>query len=179
MVPAPIVTEIFEPVTATWQYIVADPTTKDAVIIDSVLDFDPATRTLSSKTADNLLAVVAEKGYRVAYVLETHAHADHLTAAKYLQAKLAEKQGGFRPQVGIGKRIVGVQDRFAARYGVPKEELAGVFDKLFEDDEEFAIGELRAQALHLPGHTPDHVGYMIGGTKSSPFPNRHTRAFAG
>jgi len=162
MPPEPTVTDVFEPVTATWQYIVADPATRDAVIIDSVLDFEPATRSLSSKSADGLLDIVQEKGYRVVKILETHAHADHLTAAKYLQTKLAQSQG-FKPEVCIGKRIEGVQDRFARRYGVPKDELENVFDKLFDDDEEFAIGELKAQALHLPGHTPDHLGYKIGG----------------
>ena len=96
-------------------------------------------------------------------ILETHAHADHLTAASYLQSRLALQQGGHRPLIGIGKRIDQVQKWFGQRYGVPENEWKGMFDKLFDDDEAFEIGNLKAQAIHLPGHTPDHMGYYIGG----------------
>lgn len=156
----PIVHTVFEPQTSTWQYIVADPSTKAAVIIDPVLDFDPARNAISTKSADGLLALVQREGYIVDRLLETHAHADHLTAAKYLQARLAKN--GKKPEVGIGKRIAEVQERFAKRYGIAKEEYEGAFDKLWEDDEIFHVGELEAKAVHLPGHTPDHMGYLIG-----------------
>jgi glyoxylase-like metal-dependent hydrolase (beta-lactamase superfamily II) len=89
-------------------------------------------------------------------LLETHAHADHITAAQYLKQKL----GGV--PVGIGKRITGVQERFGKIYEVPKKWWDGAFDKYFEDDERFMIGDLECQVMHLPGHTPDHVGYMCG-----------------
>ncbi|KAK3324712.1 beta-lactamase-like protein [Cercophora scortea] len=159
----PTVHSIFEPQTCTWQYIVADPSTKSALIIDSVLDFDPAKNQITTTTADALLALVKEKGYTVERILETHAHADHLTAAKYLQRQLQLSQGDeAKPQVCIGKRISEVQARFAARYGVPSEECEGAFDHVFEDDEVFKLGELEVKALHLPGHTPDHMGYLIG-----------------
>jgi glyoxylase-like metal-dependent hydrolase (beta-lactamase superfamily II) len=157
----PLVHTVFEPQTSTWQYVVADPSTKAAVIIDPVLDFDPARNAISTKSADGLLALVKEQGYTVDRLLETHAHADHLTAAKYLQDKLAKD--GKKPEITIGKRIAEVQERFAKRYDIAKDEYEGAFDKLLDDDEVFHVGQLEAKAVHLPGHTPDHMGYLIGG----------------
>jgi hypothetical protein len=157
----PMIHDVFEPRTGTWQYVVADPSTKKAAIIDSVLDFDPATNTVTHSSADNLLSLVAEHGYAVDYILETHVHADHITAAKYLQRQLSAKQD-HAPAIGIGKRVKQVQEQFARRYEVPETELAGAFDKLFDDDEVFRIGDVEAKAVHLPGHTPDHLGYVIG-----------------
>lgn len=151
----------FEPVTATWQYIVADPATRDAVIIDSVIDFNPVSNQISTQTADSLLSLVSEKNLTVTHILETHAHADHLTASTYLQQQLVN-QGKPRPAIGIGARITQVQSTFAPRYGIEDSELSNVFEKLFQDNEEFMIGKLTAKVLHLPGHTPDHVGYIIG-----------------
>ena len=162
----PTVHPIFEPVTGTFQYVVADPSTRVAVIIDPVLNYDPITQAITTSSADSLLSLATERGYRIDWILETHAHADHLTAASYLQKQL-EQQQGHRPAIGIGKRIGLVQERFAERYSVPKEECKCAFDELFEDDEVFTIGSLEAKALHLPGHTPDHLGYMIG-SKPSP-----------
>ena len=153
---------MFEPVTGTWQYVVADEATSQAVIIDPVLDFDPVSQAITTAAADSLMALVNEHGYHIVHILETHAHADHLTAASYLQSRLARQQG-HKPPIGIGKRIVQVQKLFGQRYGVPAEEYGIVFDKLFEDDEMFEIGDLKGTAIHLPGHTPDHLGYMIGG----------------
>lgn len=159
----PVVYPCFESQTGTWQYVVADPATNSAVIIDAVLDFDPAKNTIATTSADALLSLVQDKGLTVERLLETHAHADHLTAAKYLQAKIAEtRQGTAKPQVCIGKRIAQVQERFACKYGIQQEDCVGMFDKLFDDDEEFSVGQLKAKVLHLPGHTPDHVGYVIG-----------------
>jgi glyoxylase-like metal-dependent hydrolase (beta-lactamase superfamily II) len=155
----PKVHTIFEPVTGTWQYIVADPTSKKAVIIDSVLDFDPGSATISTKSANQLISVVNEYGYTVTHILETHAHADHLTASRYLQSQLSSASP---IPIGIGKRITKVQDTFAARYAVPEEELSNAFEITFGDDESFDIGGVTAKVLHLPGHTPDHVGYQIG-----------------
>lgn len=149
---------------------VVDPETNSAVIIDAVLDYDPVTLSVDTHTADGLLALVDEHGYKVQWILETHAHADHLSAAAYLQDSLAEKQG-FRPPIGIGKRIGQVQQLFGRRYGVPSKEYEDVFAKLFEDDEIFEIGNLKAKAMHLPGHTPDHLGYKIGGKFLSECPD--------
>ncbi|KAK4196301.1 putative Zn-dependent hydrolase [Triangularia verruculosa] len=156
---APIVHPVFEPVTGTYQYVIADPFTLTAAIIDPVLDFEPARNTVSTTTADSLLGIVAQNGYKVAYLLETHAHADHLSASRYLQLKLEQSTS---PKTGIGKRIVQVQQTFASKYGVEQSELDGVFDFLWEDNQTFKIGELEAKVVHLPGHTPDHVGYLIG-----------------
>lgn len=138
-----------------------------AVIIDPVLDYDPATQGIATTTADALLARISKEGLKIDMILETHAHADHLSAASYLQSKLAKTQG-HRPSIGIGKRIDQVQRRFGERYGVPKPEYDMVFDKAFEDNEEFAVGSLKAMAIHIPGHTPDHMGYKIGGTVMHP-----------
>jgi glyoxylase-like metal-dependent hydrolase (beta-lactamase superfamily II) len=135
------------------------------VIIDPVLDYDPLTQAISTASADSLLSLVAANGYKVERILETHAHADHLTAASYLQKRLAshKQQGHHQPAIGIGNRIGTLQDLFSRRYGVPASEVDSVFDKLFADDEVFEIGSLKATAIRLPGHTPDHLGYRIGG----------------
>ncbi|KAH6696844.1 putative metallo-beta-lactamase domain protein [Plectosphaerella plurivora] len=158
----PIISHSFHPGTGTWQFLVADPLSKSAVIIDPVLDFDPATSTISTTSADHLLSLVKENGYNIERLLETHAHADHLTASGYLQARLAERQE-VAPVTCIGKRITEVQQTFAPRYGIPVEEYRDVFDHLFEDEEVFTIGSVEAKVMHLPGHTPDHIGYLVGG----------------
>ncbi|KAJ4193839.1 hypothetical protein NW759_016544 [Fusarium solani] len=157
----PTVHDLFETVTGTWQYVVADPSTLTAVIIDPVLDYDPVTQAITTKTADLILSLVKDKGYKVERILETHAHADHITAAAYLQKRLTQSQG-HKPLIGIGKRIDQVQARFGKGYGVLAKEYECVFDKFFDDDETFDIGNLKAMAIHLPGHTPDHLGYKIG-----------------
>lgn len=160
----PTIHPVFEHVTGTWQYIVSDPSTRSAAIIDPVLDYNPVTQAITTDSADALLSLVKDKGYKIERILETHAHADHLTAASYLQKQLFQSQG-YKPPIGIGKRIEQVQTLFGQRYGIQREEYTTVFDKLFEDDESFQIGNLTAKAIHLPGHTPDHLGYQIGGTK--------------
>lgn len=158
----PVIHSVYEEKTGTWQYVVADPSSKTAVIIDPVLDYDPATQIISSQTADSLLSMIKEKDYKIDRILETHAHADHLTAASYLQDCLAEQQG-HRPPICIGQRIGEVQRLFSQIYDIPAHEYENAFDKLFDDDETFDIGRLTATIVHLPGHTPDHVGYKIGG----------------
>lgn len=169
----PTVHALFETQTGTWQYVVADPTTSAAVIIDPVLDYDRTARAVATASADALLSLVEQKRYRVDMILETHAHADHLTAASYLQRQLVRRTG-HRPPIGIGKRIGQVQELFAERYGVLEEEYRTVFDVLLEDDEVFHIGQLSASAIHLPGHTPDHMGYKIGGSSNASIPHIDT-----
>lgn len=166
--PEPVIHHEFEPVTGTWQYIVADPSSGRAAIIDPVLDYEPAAQLITTATADSLLSLVKEKGYTIDWILETHAHADHLTAASYLQTRLAEEQGGQKPVIAIGARINKVQELFGERYGIPAKEYNMVFDTLFGDDETFSIGSLEATTTHLPGHTPDHLGYKIGGKSRHP-----------
>ena len=158
----PTIHAVFETKTGTWQYVVADPSSSAAVIIDPVLDYDPANQAVTTSAADSLLSLVKENGYKVDRILETHAHADHLTAASYLQDRLT-REHGHKPSIGIGKRIGQVQKLFGQRYAVPPDEYKVVFDTLFDDDETFKIGNLVATAMHLPGHTPDHLGYKVGG----------------
>lgn len=158
--PEPLIHAIFEPNTGTFQYVVVDPSSKASIIIDPVLDFDACTSSIKSISADSLLSLITDKGYSVQYVLETHAHADHLSAASYIQAQLSKI--GTRPEIGIGQRIGQVQKLFGKRYGVPSKEYTSAFDLLFSDDETFRVGSMLIQAIHLPGHTPDHMGYRIG-----------------
>lgn len=160
MTSEPIIHPVFETTTGTFQYIITDPTSLATVIVDPVLDFDPCNSSISTKSADALLSLVKLHDYKVEHILETHAHADHLSAASYLQAQLS--RSGKRPRIGIGKRIDQVQAIFGRRYGVPPREHQAVFDKLFEDDEVVHVGAMAIKAIHLPGHTPDHLGYQIG-----------------
>ncbi|KAJ5951155.1 uncharacterized protein N7479_009568 [Penicillium vulpinum] len=157
----PVIHDVFEPTSGTWQYLIVDPSTSKAAIIDPVLNYDPVTQAVTTQTADSLLSLIKEKGYTIDKILETHAHADHLSAASYLQKRLAQHQD-HKPPICIGKRIEQVQKLFAERYGVPPKEYQAIFDNLLEDNEIFTIGNLKAKAIHLPGHTPDHLGYMIG-----------------
>jgi len=147
----------------TWSYVVSDPTTRTAAIIDPVLDFDASSGRIGTTSATALLDHVERNALQVRWVLETHAHADHLTAASYLRYRLGAKSDGLKPLVVAGQRIREMQEAIGEKYGVPGEEYINVFDKLFEDDETFQIGQLTAMAIHLPGHTPDHLGYKIGG----------------
>jgi glyoxylase-like metal-dependent hydrolase (beta-lactamase superfamily II) len=157
----PIIHPIFDLNTSTWQYIVADSATKDAVIIDSVLDYDITTTAITTSTADDLLEVVKHYHYNIIYILETHIHADHLTASKYLQQTLF-RAGARKPQICIGRRIENVQQNFATKYSIDKAEYEGVFDRLLDDEEHLPLGSIEIEVLHLPGHTPEHVGYVIG-----------------
>ncbi|KAI9744660.1 MAG: hypothetical protein M1818_002189 [Claussenomyces sp. TS43310] len=162
MATGPAVYACFESKTSTWQYIVADPDTREAVLINSVLDFDLITNSISAEAATKTLDVVQRHGLHITKILETHAHADHLTAATYLQCRLAQ-ESHIRPDICIGKRIREVQSIFAAKYAVNPAEMEGVFDILFNDDEEFTFGQFEARVVHLPGkHSPEHVGYIIG-----------------
>jgi len=161
--PEPNVLPVFEPKTGTWQYIISCPTTSKACILDPVLDYDPSTATISTTSADALLSHIASKSLTVTHIMETHAHADHLTASRYLQASLTTTSpNSLTPQICIGRRIKDVQATFSAKYGIDKSDLIYSFDKLWDDGETFEVGELTGQVLYLPGHTPDHVGYAIG-----------------
>lgn len=157
----PIVHSIFEKQTSTWQYIVACAQSRQAVIIDSVLDFDPTKLEITTTSADGLLEFAASHDYNIVRLLETHAHADHLSAAYYIQQKLLASNS-YQVPICTGHRIRQVQKTFAQKYNVPQSELDQAFDHLFNDGEVFSIGCVTAQVLHLPGHTPDHSGYMIG-----------------
>lgn len=147
----------FDDATSTASFLVWDRETKDAAVIDAVLDFEAATGKLSTASADRMLAHASEHGLRIVWVLETHAHADHLSAADHIRRKTGAR-------IGIGARIKEVQTRFRALFGAPEAETeASVFDALFEDGEVFRIGGVEARVLHTPGHTPACVTYVIGG----------------
>jgi glyoxylase-like metal-dependent hydrolase (beta-lactamase superfamily II) len=127
-----------------------------AAIIDPVLDYEPRAARTSTGSADAVLAAAASGGLNVQWILETHAHADHLSAADYLRRKLAAK-------VGIGAQIVAVQEAFKPLFNATDVVPDGrAFDTLFDDGDEFRIGSLRAQVIHTPGHTPACVTYVIG-----------------
>jgi len=153
----PEITALFDEATNTVSYLVADPATKTAAVVDSVLDFDPKSGRTTTASADRLIAAVQEKGLTVEWLLETHMHADHLTAAPYLKEKL----GG---RIAIGARIGEVQKTFGAVFNAePGFAVDGrQFDHLFADGERFRIGTLEAQALHTPGHTPACMTYVVG-----------------
>lgn len=147
----PHIQPFFDPATGTVTYVVHDGTA--AAIIDPVLDFDPKSGRISTASADRVVAFVRSRPLRVEWILETHAHADHLTAAPYIRSRV----GG---RIAIGERIGEVQAIFREIFNVRKELPA--FDHLFADAERFAIGRLEAEAMHVPGHTPADMAYRIG-----------------
>ncbi len=154
---APIVHSFFDEPTNTATYVVWDPATRKAAIVDSVLDFDAAAGRTGTTSADAVIAYVREHGLSIEWLLETHAHADHLSAAPYLQKVL----GG---QLAIGREIIRVQNVFGKIFnaGTDFERDGSEFDRLFDDGDRFAIGDIEAIALHVPGHTPADMAYVIG-----------------
>ena len=153
----PHVAAFFDPATFTYSYIVSDPQSKRCAIVDSVLDYDPASGRTSTASADRLIAHVREQGLTVDWLLETHVHADHLSAAPYLKREL----GG---QLAIGANITVVQNTFGKVFNAGTEFATDgrQFDRLLHDGEHFQIGGIDAQALHTPGHTPACMTYLIG-----------------
>lgn len=147
----------FDEPTNSVSYVVSDPRTGRAAIVDSVLHFDPATGRTGKTPADALVAYVREHELTVDWLLETHVHADHLSAAPYLQGVL----GG---QLAIGRAITRVQDVFGKMFNAGTEFArdGSDFDVLFDDGDRFAIGELSCSVLHVPGHTPADVAFVIG-----------------
>jgi glyoxylase-like metal-dependent hydrolase (beta-lactamase superfamily II) len=145
--------------TGTWSYLVADPATGAAAIIDPVLDFDARSGRSSFDSASQLLERIRRDGLRVQWLLETHAHADHLSAAHALRERIG-RDHGHRPQLAIGRRIGEVRRVFAPVFGLADDTAA--FDRLLDDEETFAIGELPVQVIPVPGHTQDSLAYLIG-----------------
>jgi glyoxylase-like metal-dependent hydrolase (beta-lactamase superfamily II) len=153
----PVITPFFDEDTFTVTYVVHDPETKKAAVIDSVLDFDPNSGRISFASAEAVLAYVREQGLEVEWHLETHAHADHLSAAPWLQERL----GG---RIAIGEHIVTVQEVFGKLFnaGTEFQRDGSDFDRLWKDGDQFRIGTLDVTVLHVPGHTPACVAYVIG-----------------
>ena len=154
--PNPAVQAFFDPATHTLTYLVCDPASGKCAIIDPVLDFDPAAARTSTRSADAVLAAAAGAGLTVAWLLETHAHADHLSAAHHLH----ERTGA---PVVIGDRIVTVQKTFAPLFAAADVRPDGsAFNRLVADGETLPLGELTVEVMHTPGHTPACVSYRIG-----------------
>ena len=153
----PVIKTFFDEATFTASHVVHDPQTKTAAIIDSVLDYEASSGRTSHATAEQIVAYVKAEGLSVAWQLETHAHADHLSAAPWLQ----EQVGG---KLGIGAAITHVQEVFGKIFntGTQFARDGSQFDHLFHDGETFKIGALEAIALHVPGHTPADMAFIIG-----------------
>ena len=156
MTASPIVEAFFDPATHTVTYIVADPATGRAAVIDPVLDYEQATGRTATGSLEAVLARIAERGWTLERVLETHAHADHLTGAHEIKVRTGVP-------VGIGDRIGKVQKVFADLFeATDVTPDGGVFDALYGDGDRFALGELTVEVMHTPGHTPACVSYVIG-----------------
>lgn len=153
----PIVKDFFHEDTNTFSYVVRDPATKACAIIDSVLDYDPASASTSTTHADRIIAYIKAQNLTVEWILETHVHADHLTAAQYLKAELGGK-------IAMSQKIGIVQETFGAIYhlDIKQWNAQQLFDYLFEDHESFQIGTLKAYNIPTPGHTPACLSYVIG-----------------
>ncbi len=145
--------------TGTWSYVVADPATRMAVIIDPVLDYDAKSGRTSTTSADLLIDTIQGNFYQLTWILETHAHADHISAAPMLKKTL----GG---RIAIGRGITQVQKVFKPIFNLDADFATdgSQFDHLFESDEAFSVGDIQARVIATPGHTNDSVSYLIGDT---------------
>ena len=147
----------FDSATSTYSYVVADTDSRQCALIDAVLDYAPASGRTSHESAERMIAHVREQGLDVQWILETHVHADHLSAGHYLRAQL----GG---RLAIGEQVRTVQDTFATLFNVEPgfARDGSQFDQLFRDGDTFEVGGIPARALHTPGHTPACMSYLIG-----------------
>jgi glyoxylase-like metal-dependent hydrolase (beta-lactamase superfamily II) len=181
---APVVTGFYEKLTCSVQYVVADPATKRCAIIDPVLDFDPKSGSVATRSADALLGHVEKNGYTLEWILDTHPHADHLSAAAYLK----QKTGAL---TAIGEKVVEVQRIWKEIYNLPDFPADGSqWDRLFADGERFQIGTCPVEVIFSPGHTAASITYVVGdaafihdtlfmpdgGTARADFPGANARA---
>lgn len=153
----PVIKSFFDAATFTVSYVVHCPKTRSAAIIDSVLDYDAAAGRISHGSADAIIDYVSAEKLTVEWLLETHAHADHLSAAIYLKSKLGGK-------LAIGREIVRVQNVFGPIFNedTTRPRDGSEFDHLFSDGDSFQIGDINALVLHVPGHTPADIAYVVG-----------------
>ena len=153
----PAIHAFFDEATNTITYVVRDPDGTACAVVDSVLDFDYASGRTDTRSADVVIGWIMAEGLKVEWILETHVHADHLSAAPYLQERL----GG---RIGIGERITAVQETFGKIFneGTRFQRDGSQFDQLFREGDVFMIGQLRGEVLHTPGHTPACLTYVIG-----------------
>lgn len=151
----PVIRAFFDEPTNTVSYIVADPDTKKAAVIDPVLDYEPSAGQVDTRSVDTLLRVADEQGYTIVWTLETHVHADHLSGSPYIKAKTGAK-------IGIGEHIRDVQRIFRPVFDATDLKIDGSdFDHLFKDGERFKIGEQDAEVIFTPGHTPADITYKV------------------
>jgi glyoxylase-like metal-dependent hydrolase (beta-lactamase superfamily II) len=151
----PVIHAFFDEPTNTVSYLVADPASREAAVIDPVLDYDPGASQVDTRSVDAILGAVKRHGYSVAWTLETHAHADHLSGSPYVKAKTGAK-------IGIGEHIKDVQRIFRPVFDATDLKTDGSdFDHLFSDGERFKIGQLDAEVIYTPGHTPADITYKI------------------
>jgi glyoxylase-like metal-dependent hydrolase (beta-lactamase superfamily II) len=152
----PEIRAFFDEPTNTISYLVFDPATRKGAVIDPVLDYDPGSAEVDTRSVEAILAKAAVEGVTIEWALETHAHADHLSGAPYIKAKTGAK-------IGIGEHIKDVQRIFRPVFNATDLETDGSdFDRLFADGERFSIGNLTAEILYTPGHTPADISYKIG-----------------
>lgn len=156
---APIVHAFFDNATFTVTYVIADPATKHCAVVDPVMDYDPNAARTSHESVDQVAATIRDNGYQLEWILETHAHADHLTGAQLLKQQFGGK-------IAIGENICLVQDKFSGLFNLGSEfpTDGSQFDHLFGDGETFTIGELQGRVMHTPGHTPACISYVIEDT---------------
>ena len=150
----PDIAAFFDEATNSVSYLVSDPATRAAAVIDPVLDFDPASGTIGTRSAERILSAAAEQGLRIEWVLETHVHADHLSAAAVIRERTGAK-------VGIGRGIHDVQAVFGPMLGA-RDLGDGDFDRLLADGEKISLGEMAIEVMATPGHTPACVSYQVG-----------------
>lgn len=156
MPPEPAIQAFFDEPTNTISYLVGDPLTRDAAVIDPVLDFDLPSGEVDTRSVERILDFAAKHDWRIVMVLETHAHADHLSGAPFIKARTGA-------WIGIGDHIRDVQKIFRPVFAMDDLKTDGSdFDRLFVDGERFAIGALEVEAMHVPGHTPADLAYRIG-----------------
>ena len=154
---SPVVEPFFDKATNTISYVAFDPNSCVCAVIDSVLDFDYASGRISFESADKIIAYIRAKGLTLEWIIETHVHADHLSAAPYIQNEL----GG---RIGIGQEIVQVQETFGKVFneGTEFQRDGSQFDKLFADGDEYHVGDIAGKVMHTPGHTPACTTHLIG-----------------
>lgn len=156
MAKQPTIEAFFDEPTNTVTYLVADPATGEAAVIDPVMDYEHSDGSVNTDSAQKVLASAAARGLKIVWTLETHAHADHLSAAPYIKAKTGAR-------IGIGEHITDVQRIFRPVFNASDLQTDGSdFDHLFKDGETFALGELQVEVMHVPGHTPADIAYRIG-----------------
>ena len=153
----PEVTAFFDAPTNTISYVVKDPASRSCAVVDSVMDIDYAAGRITYDGADRIIAFIKDNGLDLEWIIETHVHADHLSAAPYIQGKLGGK-------LGIGENITVVQDTFGKIFneGTEFQRDGSQFDRLFKDGDTYTIGSMTAHAMHTPGHTPACMTHVIG-----------------